>query len=232
MSLALGSVRGRGRPDGVPVLWFYRLAQVVLWILYRFFFQIEVHGSVGVPNDGRGTILAPNHASYLDPPILGISLEKPVSYLAKEYLFKVFILKSLLRALGVLPVKSEREGFRSLRQILRLLKEGRQVVVFPEGTRTRDGGFQSAEGGVGFLALKSEAHVVPVYIRGSFEAWPKGRDFFKCRPIAVFFGKSFTPSTQPDLCEAGGAGYQAVADRIMSEIKRIKEEVGSCHKPK
>ena len=203
---------------------FYKLTQIVLFSFYRICFDFKFYGTENVPDGARGVILAPNHASFLDPPILGISLEKPIHYLAKEYLFKVFALRRMLYWLGALPIKSEADDFRSMRQILRALKEGKRLVIFPEGTRTLDGNFQEVEGGAGFLAVKSKAHVVPVYIEGTYAAFPKGVQWFRCRPVRIYFGKPFIPSEDAELM-AEDDPYLAVSQRIMTEIKKIKEDV-------
>ena len=116
--------------------WFIRNA---LFIAYKVCFSFRSAGSEKVPpeTDPRGVILAPNHASYLDPPILGISLKRRVTYLAKEYLFKHGFVGFVLRNIGAYPIKSESgNDFRSIRDLVRLLKDGHCVTVFPEGTRS------------------------------------------------------------------------------------------------
>ena len=203
---------------------FYKLTQIVLYRFYRICFDFKVYGVKNVPEDSRGVIFAPNHASFLDPPILGISLKKPIHYLAKEYLFKVFGFGRTLHWLGILPIKSKSDDFRSMRQILRALKDGKRLVLFPEGTRTLNGQFQEAEGGAGFLAVKSRAYVVPVYIQGTFGAFPKGAKWFRCGPVRAYYGKPFIPAEDAELMIAKDP-YLAVSQRIMAEIKKIKEAV-------
>ena len=201
---------------------FYKLIKVVLFRLYRVFFDLKVYGVDNVPEDSRGVIFAPNHASFLDPPILGISLKKPVHLLAKEYVFKVRGLGRPLYWLVVLSIKSESDDFRSMRRIMRTLKEGGRLVIFPEGTRTTDGQFREVEGGAGFFAVKSRAHVVPVYISGTFDAFPKGAKWFRCRPVRVYYGKPFIPVEDAELMAAKDP-YLAVSQRIMAEIKKVKD---------
>ena len=207
-----------------PKLWFYRLAQVVLFIFYRICFRLEAYGRENVPQDSRGVILAPNHASYLDPPILGVTLARHITYLAKEYLFKVPVFGTVLFWLGAIPIKSEADDFRSMRQLLRALKNGKQILIFPEGTRSLDGNFKSVEAGVGFLAVKSQAHVVPVYIKGTFQAFPKGVKWFKNHPVKIYYGKPFIPALEPELLNKPDP-YLAVSEKIMAEIAKIKESV-------
>jgi 1-acyl-sn-glycerol-3-phosphate acyltransferase len=204
---------------------FYRLIRFVLYIIYRLFFRFRYTGSDQVPpeSDPRGVILAPNHASYLDPPILGISLKRRVTYLAKQYLFNHGFVGWVLRNIGAYPIKSESSNdFRSIRDLIRILKQGACVVVFPEGTRSETGEFKEPEGGIGFLAMKSGAWVVPVYIRGSFEALPKGATKAKMKPIEAHYGRPFL--AKEEEFGTGEEAYAAVGRRIMADIRVLKEE--------
>jgi 1-acyl-sn-glycerol-3-phosphate acyltransferase len=201
----------------------YGTIKAVLCTAYRLFFRFRHRGAENVPpaTDPRGVILAPNHASYLDPPILGISLKRRVTYLAKEYLFRAPIVGWTLRSIGAYPIRTKTDDFKSIRELIRVLKEGRCVVVFPEGTRSPDGSLRKAEGGVGFLAMKSGAWVVPAYIRGTYDAFPRGRKFFRLRPVSVVYGKAFLPADDPAIAGAADP-YGAVGDRIMREIAELK----------
>ena len=207
---------------------FYRLIRAVLYSLYRVLFNFKFRHAERVPaaGDGRGVILAPNHASYLDPPILGISLKRRVTYLAKDYLFRHWFVGWVLRNIGAYPIKSgDGNDFRSIRDLVRILKAGAVVTVFPEGTRSETGHFKEPEGGIGFLAVKSGAWVVPVYIKGSYEAFPKGAKGFKCKPIEVHYGEPFIPAEHPEWSKGGDEGYIAVGKKIMADIAAIKEKV-------
>ncbi len=204
--------------------WFYAFIRFVLFILNRTFFGFRCFGAENVPtdHDERGVILAPNHASYLDPPIIGISLKRPVTFLAKDYLFKAFFIGTVMRLIGALPVKSETNDFRSIRELLRVLRVGGCVSVFPEGTRSVDGGLKEAEDGIGFIALKSGAWVVPAYIEGTFDAFPRNARFFKCRPVRMFYGKAFIPAEDKEILSSPEP-YKAAGRRIMADIAGIKQ---------
>ena len=173
-------------------------------------------------SDPRGVILAPNHASFLDPPILGISLKRRVTFLAKEYLFKNFFVGIVLRGIGAYPIKSEKDDFKSIRDLVRILKSGKCVVVFPEGTRSLTGELKEPESGLGFLAMKSRSWVVPTYIRGSFEAYPKGAKFCRFKPIEVFYGDPFIPAETHEIVNDADP-YGATSRQIMKRIVKIKE---------
>ena len=215
---------------------FYRLIRAVLFITYKCLFRFEFYGTEKVPlaSDDRGVILAPNHASYLDPPLLGISLKRRVTYLAKEYLFEHFFVGWVLRSIGAYPIKSKTDDFRSIRDLIRILHSGHCLAVFPEGTRSLDGNFKEPEGGVGFLAMKSKAHVVPVYIQGTYEILPpaeggsasggKGAKGIRMRPIKIYFGDAFIPVNEPAFLNAE-SHYPAVSEMIMQKIKALKHSV-------
>ena len=202
---------------------FYRLSQVVLFIFFKLFFGLKVYGGANVPRDVKGVILAPNHVSYFDPPLLGAVVRRHITFLAKEYLFRVIVIGLFLRWYGVLPIRTEKDDFRSMRQLIRLLKEGRCIVVFPEGTRSPDGEPQKAEGGVGFLAMKSGAQVVPIWIQGTYEAFPRDRRWFRCHPIRVTIGQAFTPAEMAEF-KGHEEPYLAVGQRVMADIARMRKE--------
>ena len=202
---------------------FYRFIRFVLSIYYQSKFSLEVHGSENVPSrkDKRGVIFAPNHASYLDPPILGISQKRHVTYLAKEYLFRHSFVGFVLRMIGAYPIKSDSgNDFKSIRDLVRLLKSGHCVVVFPEGTRSETGEMKAPESGIGFLAMKSGAWVVPVYIEGSYAAMPKGAKSIRRSKIKVWYGEAFIPADNRAFVAMGD--YMAVSDTIMKEIRTLK----------
>lgn len=203
----------------------YTFIRNALFILYRIFFKFQCFGAEKVPSklDSRGVILAPNHASFLDPPMMALALDRHVTYLAKDYLFKAFFVGWVLRSVGALPIKTRTDDFKSIRELVRILKEGRCTVIFPEGTRSADGVLRPAEDGIGFLAMKSQATVVPVYIDGSFEAFSRHQKFFKCSPIKVYFGDPFVPALEEEFKNFERA-YAAVGEKIMGEIKKLRDK--------
>jgi len=212
------------RPKGTAR--FYYTVVVVLFIAYKLLFRFKVCGSGKIPksSDKRGLILAPNHASYIDPPLLGVAQFRRITYLAKDYLFKHGFVGWVLRGLGAYPIKSgEGNDFRAIRDLIRLLKEGRCVAVFPEGTRSEDGRFKEPESGIGFLAMKSRSYVVPTYIEGSYEAFPKGAKGIKPHKVKIYFGEAFIPA-EDERFKTLEEPYQAVAVEIMARIAGLKEK--------
>ncbi len=206
--------------------WLYYTIKFVLFIYYKLFFHLRCYGADKVPGEtsGRGVILAPNHASYLDPPLLGVCAKRRVTFLAKEYLFNAFFVGWVLRTLGAVPIKTQADDFRNIRKLIKLLQQGRCIEVFPEGTRSPDGNLQEPESGVGFLAIKSGAAVIPVYIDGTYQAWPRGANFFKCHPVRVYLADPFVPALDKSLMQEKDP-YAAVSRKIMAEIAELKSKV-------
>ena len=119
-------------------------------------------------------ILASNHQSYLDPPLLGCVADRAIFFLARKTLLEGTFLGWLLPKLNVIPVDQEGGDRNALKILIRLLKAGDAVLIFPEGERTRDGQLGSALPGLGFVIAKTLAPVVPMRIFGAHEALPRG----------------------------------------------------------
>lgn len=146
-------------------------------------------------------LLVGNHVSHFDPPIVGVCVGRPCTYLARHTLFDVPGLGWLIRSLGAVPIDRD-AGKDGLTAVLKLLEEGRRVVMFPEGTRSPDGTFQPLKPGVALIAKKANCPIVPVGVVGAYESWPRTRPlpmpapfgvFGPGRPIGVNFGEPFPP---------------------------------------
>ncbi|MGG4168500.1 lysophospholipid acyltransferase family protein [Rossellomorea vietnamensis] len=144
------------------------LVKSILSPLYR----IEVKGLEHFPKDG-GVLLCTNHIDNLDPPVVGISAPRPVSFMAKEELFNVPVLGKLLPDLRAFPVKRGMSDREALRKGLKVLKQGDVLGLFPEGTRSKTGQIGKGLAGAGFFALRSEAYVVPCAIIGPYKPFRK-----------------------------------------------------------
>ena len=141
--------------------------------MFAVYFRWRVFNPERVPRTG-GVILAANHASFLDPPLVGSGLHRGINYLARESLFRFPGIGWLLRSWNSVPVDRDGGGAAGLKAILERLLAGGAIILFPEGTRTRDGKLQPARSGIGLTVIKSNAPVVPVRMFGTFEAL--GRD--------------------------------------------------------
>jgi 1-acyl-sn-glycerol-3-phosphate acyltransferase len=205
----------------------YRCGWLFFRTVYATYFRWRVYGAENVPVTG-GVILAANHASFLDPPLVGSGLKRDINYLARESLFRFPLVGALLRSWNSVPVDRDGGGAKGLKIILGRLLDGAGIILFPEGTRTPDGKLQPARAGIGLVVAKSNAPVVPVRVFGTFEAYGRNVKFPRPKRIAVKYG---TPMRFEKLrAEAKDCSkdrlkqiYQEIADEIMAAIAALHE---------
>ena len=197
----------------------YRLGYTISKVVAKLGFRLRIYGRENLIEDGPA-ILASNHASYLDPPLVGVSCRKDVYFLARKSLFERPVVGPLLAQLNTVPVDRDRGDVAAIRAMIKLLKSGNRVLVFPEGTRSKDGNLQPARAGVGLLIAKSLAPVVPVRVFGSFAALPRSGGI-RFVPITVVIGKPLF-FTKQDLGDDERAAYQVLSDRVMAAIAALE----------
>jgi len=151
-------------------------------------FRIRVLARLNVPQEG-GVLLMSNHQSYLDPVLVGVGLSREIHYMARSSLFRNDWFRRLIMSLNAFPLKREGTDVGALRRAVRLLKEGKVVLLFPEGTRTKTGAIQPLHRGFTLVAMQSRARIVPVVIEGAFRAWPRKRRYPRASAITVSFGR-------------------------------------------
>jgi 1-acyl-sn-glycerol-3-phosphate acyltransferase len=191
-------------------------------LLARLFFRFRILHRERVIQTGP-VILAMNHQSFLDPPLAGNACDRAIYFLAKRSLMNAPVLGWLLPKLNVIPVDLEGNDRSALKALIRILRSGQCVLVFPEGTRTPDGNLQPAEPGVGLVIAKTGAPVVPMRIFGAFNAWPIGGRLRLWHKITIVVGEPlhFSPA---DL-EAGDKDrYLRLSQRVMGAIADVKRE--------
>jgi 1-acyl-sn-glycerol-3-phosphate acyltransferase len=167
----------------------YATLQTISRIGTTLLFDLKVKGVSNVPRTG-GVLIVANHQSYLDPVLVGVRLPRGTSFLAKSELFESGFSRWLLPRLGAFPVRQGEGDIGAVREAIARLKEGRALVLFPEGSRTENGELEKVQPGVGLIARKAGVPVVPCLIHGSFTSWPRQRKMFKPTPIHVHFGES------------------------------------------
>lgn len=160
-------------------MYFYKFAKGLLSIIFRIIYRIEIKGHENIPEKGR-VILCSNHISMLDPIIIGISIRRPISFMAKKELFKNPFFAKLLKALTAFPVDREGSDLTAIRNSINVLKEERILGIFPEGTRTKKMDIESAKAGVSLIAYKGKAPVIPVFIETNYRLFSN---------INVYIGK-------------------------------------------
>ena len=152
-------------------------------LIYDIGFRGEVTGLENLPREGA-FLIAANHASFLDPPMIGCQIQRQLAYFARKTLWKPGLATWWLDAVGTIPV--DRDGGQdvsAIKRVLRALKEGKGLIVFPEGTRSPDGTMKAPKAGVGFICCRAQVPVVPARIFGSFEAYGKGHGLRPGTPV-------------------------------------------------
>ena len=174
------------------------------------FYPCRTYGRENIPKTG-GCIFASNHESNIDPVLIPVVSPRRIRFLAKDSLFAHPVLGALIRFGGGIPLKRGSADRGAITEVLKSLKDGWPVLVFPQGTRGGD----KPQAGVGFLASKSGVPVVPVYIKGTDRVLPKGAKFPKRTSVSVVFGKPIVISS--------GSDSAAAAQQVMQAILSLKK---------
>lgn len=172
------------------------IAYGLLWVLTRaigrIWFRYRVEGEV--PPTG-GLLVAANHASYLDIPLLGCGMNRRAWYLGRSDLFPVPVLKGVLKSLGWIPVRMGRLDREAFGKAIGLIQAGEVVVIFPEGGRSQDGHLRAPKAGIGVIVSQTGCPVVPAYIKGTFDILPRGARWPRWHRVTVRFGDPVTFET-------------------------------------
>lgn len=179
----------------------YWLLKWLVRLVFRGIFRISVSGVEQMPYEGA-VIVAANHPTWLDPILLGAYLPRKPYFIAKAEVFRYRVFNPLIRYLGGFPVHRGMPDIRAIRHSLRLLQEGKVLAIFIEGSRTFKAG-PSPKPGVGMLAVKSGAPIVPVAIQGPCGLFSR---------IRIRVGRPIRPATD---------SYADIAQLVMAEIRRL-----------
>jgi len=202
----------------------YGVCHYLLRQFYETFFRGEAVGLENIPADG-GFMIAANHVSHLDPPIVGALFPRQVCFFARKTLWKPGFASWWLNRVGVIPV--DRDGgtdVGAIKRVLAALKQEKVIILFPEGTRSYDGKLQTAKPGVGLLACRTGVPVVPARVFGSFQAFGRDGTLRLGTPVTVVYGKPI-PASDYDDSSAGKERYLLASQRIMAAIAELNEPV-------
>jgi len=199
---------------------FYTFWRFVLFLFFKIFLRLKVFGRENFPKDG-GVIVAPNHVSFLDPLIVGVAAPRKLNYLARSTLFRPKIFAKMLYWVNVSPIKRETGDANAFKLVLNRLRQQKPVLIFPEGTRSQDGKLQDPKSGIGFLQVTSGADILPCYVEGSREAWPRHSKFPRFAHVSVHFGKLL----RFDKNFSGGKKerYMHIAREVMHSIRELRD---------
>jgi 1-acyl-sn-glycerol-3-phosphate acyltransferase len=199
--------------------WIYWIGWMSFGAAFRSLFGMRVTGGENLITEGP-VLVASNHQSYLDPPLIGNLYKDEMVYLARKTLF-VGIGRWLYSKWNAIPVDQDRPDMASLKTIIRKLKEGHRVLVFPEGARTEDGNLGEAAPGIGLIAVKSGAPIQPVRISGAREALPRGSGRIRFARITVSVGPPIVLSPEELKAAKSKDDYDRLAKRIMAAIEAL-----------
>ena len=200
--------------------WVYWFGWTLFGSAYRSLFGLKVIGRENLVRDGA-VLIASNHESFLDPPLIGTLYHDEMFYLARKTLMKGALLKWIYLAWNSIPVDQDRPDMTSLKTIIKLLASGKRVLVFPEGERSLDGNMGVAQPGVGLIAVKSNAVIQPIRIVDAREALPRGSGRIRFKQISLRIGPPIRLTEEEMTTAKGKHGYQHIADRIMDAIKAL-----------
>jgi 1-acyl-sn-glycerol-3-phosphate acyltransferase len=199
---------------------YYWVSHFGVWLFLKLKYRLKVEGGRNIPRHG-GLVIAANHCSYLDPPVMcAATAGRVVRFMARDTLFSSAFAKWYFNSVRVIAIDRTRGDLGALKRAIALLKEGQVIGLFPEGTRSTDGRMHDAKGGIGFLIVKGDVPVVPLHITGTFQAFPKGSSQFRPARITARIGPPITPEEiRAAMPEKGG--YEAVGALVMRRIREL-----------
>ncbi len=186
---------------------FYTVARGIVKLIMSCLYRIETKGLENIPKEGA-VLLCANHIHNLDPPLVGITMKRPVVFMAKEELFKVPILGKIVRKANAFPIKRGKADREAIRIGLKTLREGKVLGIFPEGTRSKTGELGKGLSGVGFFALRSDATVIPCAIIGPYKLF---------RKVKIIYGNPVNFNKLKDK----NASIEEATELIMTHIREI-----------
>ena len=195
-------------------MFLYRFFRFFLIWSCKLFFHLEVRGGGFIPKKG-GFVLASNHASFLDPILVGTACPRVLNFAARESLFRNKLFGWLIAEVGSFPIKRWSADLSAVKESVRRLKNNAGLLVFPEGTRSQDGNIRDITSGFVMLAAKAKVPIIPVWVSGSWKAWGRGSRFIKPAKIRVIFGRPVDVGNRRD--------YEVAAREVAARIQGLSD---------
>ena len=197
----------------------YIVLRTLAALVLRVFFRLGVRGAGNIPGVG-GVLIASNHQSFLDPMVIAAGCGRPVSFMARDTLFRRGGFGWLIGHLNAFPVRRGAADPDALHEAIKRLVAGGVLLVFAEGSRTRDGGIGTVRSGPALLAHRANVPIVPTVIKGAFEAWPRSRKIFRLRRISVRFGEPIDPPVDGER-----DSYEGVRAEIQRRLEAMMKDM-------
>lgn len=195
------------------------LYKVLIWVFnvfFKIFYDVKIYGAENIPSNGP-YIICSNHTSWFDPPLVGCVFSKNrLCFMAKEELFRIFILGHIIKKLYAFPVKRNTADRAAIRRALQVLDQGDILALFPEGTRIRTKELGKPHHGAALIALKSEKPIIPVFIK-----WPP----HILKPVKVGIGSLIYFKEEGKI---KSEILEKASKRIMEEIMRAAVNMGEA----
>ena len=203
--------------DSVPYRWSQRITSFTFSTLGK----LEQYGNRHVPREG-GVLLLSNHLSYIDPFVISSTATRELFFMARDNVFGIPLIGRFLSAHNAYPVKRGSADRAALKHTIALLQCGNAVLIFPEGTRSRDGTLGKARAGVSFIVDKANVPVIPLFIEGTDCVMPRGSRWIRPAKLWTKYGPpiDFTKIRQ---IEDKRVMYQCMGEKIMKSISNLAE---------
>lgn len=218
----LAGLRKKHPGSSVPKILSWRCCQFACGVFLGVFHRLRVRDQGNLPAEGP-VLIAANHESYLDPPAIGCRISsRQIDFVARQGLFTNPLLGRFLAFLNSIPVAEEGPDTAAIKEIIRRLRMGRCVMIFPEGSRSEDGNVQPFKRGVAVLVKRAKCPVIPAAIDGAFEAWPRHRGgprLWRAPQIRVRFGE---PIPYDELMAEGA---DAALARVEREVRALHASI-------
>ncbi len=199
-------------------LW-YRFCRFLFRTYFRVYHRGRIYHRDLLPDQGA-FILAGNHVSFLDPPFFGLACRRAAYYMARDSLFRNPLANWILRSWHCVPINRDRGDIGAMRTMLRMLGEGKAVLMFPEGTRSPDGNLQEPRAGIGMIVAHARCPILPMRILGTDRALPRGTSIPRPAQVTIIFGEPFTYPFPADFDSLRGDDLKAVYVDVGREIMR------------
>jgi 1-acyl-sn-glycerol-3-phosphate acyltransferase len=186
----------------------FLLGRQMFRIMFKLFYRYHIEGAENIPKTG-GAIISPNHMSFFDPPLAGAAMKRPLYFMAKKELFDIPVFGWTIRQTNAFPVKRGVQDMSAMRHAFSLLEEGHLLLMFPEGTRSKDGKLSKARAGAGMVACHAQVPLIPVKLENT-------NMMSKLKKIIIKYGKPIYPPKNFSKND-----YVSLSQKVLDEIARI-----------